>query len=310
MNSSGFDPSLFHDDDGRKWFVNQQWKHTTDSVGGRPRGTAFDGILAQEYDPVARRLTGPITQHLRRLPPRARRGPAPLQARRLVLPDHRRRRHRLRPRRDHGPLPQPPRPLRAAPETHLITSKDAPDAALQRAGHGQIVETPDGAVYHTHLCSRPLPGTRDEPARPRDRDPEVRLEGRRLALPRTRRPGARPRGPRPGRRARARARAACRLPLRRPGAAAGLPVAAHALPRAPLHPDRRRAAPARPRVVGSWFDQALVARRQQHHAYRAETRLLAFDPDTYQQNAGLTTYYNRHKFHFLAVTHRPASAAS
>ena len=60
INSSGFDPSLFHDDDGRKWFVNQQWKHTTDSVGGRPRGTAFDGILGQEYDPVARQLTGPI----------------------------------------------------------------------------------------------------------------------------------------------------------------------------------------------------------------------------------------------------------
>jgi xylan 1,4-beta-xylosidase len=60
LNSSGFDPSLFHDDDGRKWLVNQQWKHTTDSVGRRPRGTAFDGILLQEYDPVARRLIGGV----------------------------------------------------------------------------------------------------------------------------------------------------------------------------------------------------------------------------------------------------------
>ena len=49
------------------------------------------------------------------------------------------------------------------PAVHLLTSKDAPDAPLQRAGHGQIVETPDGAVYHTHLCSRPLPGTRMSP---------------------------------------------------------------------------------------------------------------------------------------------------
>ena len=48
-------------------------------------------------------------------------------------------------------------------DVHLITSKDAPDAVLQRAGHGQIVETPDGQVYHTHLCSRPLPGTRRSP---------------------------------------------------------------------------------------------------------------------------------------------------
>ena len=27
VNASGFDPSLFHDDDGRKWFVNVQWNH-------------------------------------------------------------------------------------------------------------------------------------------------------------------------------------------------------------------------------------------------------------------------------------------
>ena len=25
LNASGFDPSLFHDDDGRKWLVNQLW---------------------------------------------------------------------------------------------------------------------------------------------------------------------------------------------------------------------------------------------------------------------------------------------
>src|SRR5690606_9715674 len=42
------------------------------------------------------------------------------------------------------------------PDTHLMTSKDNPEAVLQRAGHGQYVETPDGDVYHTHLCSRPL----------------------------------------------------------------------------------------------------------------------------------------------------------
>ncbi len=54
-------------------------------------------------------------------------------------------------------------PYEMHPDVHLITSKDAPDAALQRAGHGQIVETPDGQVYHTHLTGRPLPGTRRSP---------------------------------------------------------------------------------------------------------------------------------------------------
>jgi xylan 1,4-beta-xylosidase len=45
-----------------------------------------------------------------------------------------------------------------------------------------------------------------------------------------------------------------------------------------------------------------VARRQEHFSFRAETRI-EFRPETFQQAAGLTHYYNRHKFHFLAVTH-------
>jgi len=56
--------------------------------------------------------------------------------------------------------------------------------------------------------------------------------------------------------------------------------------------------------IGSWFEQALVARRQEHAAYVAETSV-AFEPETYQQAAGLTTYYNRHKFHAALVTEEP-----
>ena len=36
--------------------------------------------------------------------------------------------------------------------------------------------------------------------------------------------------------------------------------------------------------------------------FRAETEI-DFKPDSFQQAAGLTLYYNRFKFHFLAVTH-------
>jgi len=36
--------------------------------------------------------------------------------------------------------------------------------------------------------------------------------------------------------------------------------------------------------------------------YSAETSV-EFTPETYQQMAGLVTYYNRHKFHYLCVTH-------
>ena len=42
LNSSGFDPSLFHDDDGRKYLVNMLWDH-------RPGRNRFAGIVLQEY---------------------------------------------------------------------------------------------------------------------------------------------------------------------------------------------------------------------------------------------------------------------
>jgi xylan 1,4-beta-xylosidase len=53
--------------------------------------------------------------------------------------------------------------------------------------------------------------------------------------------------------------------------------------------------------IGSWFEQSLVARRQEHHAYDAETTV-EFAPETYQHAAGLITYYNCHKFHGAFVT--------
>ncbi len=51
LNSSGFDPSFFHDEDGRSWLLNMQW----DPREGRP---SFAGILLQEYDAHQRALIG------------------------------------------------------------------------------------------------------------------------------------------------------------------------------------------------------------------------------------------------------------
>jgi xylan 1,4-beta-xylosidase len=51
LNSSGFDPSLFHDPDGRKWWLNMVWDH-------RPDRTFFRGIALQEYSAAEARLIG------------------------------------------------------------------------------------------------------------------------------------------------------------------------------------------------------------------------------------------------------------
>lgn len=60
VNSSGFDPSLFHDEDGRKWFMQMQWNHRREAFNTPGRHPAFDGILCQEWDPGTRKLVGPI----------------------------------------------------------------------------------------------------------------------------------------------------------------------------------------------------------------------------------------------------------
>jgi xylan 1,4-beta-xylosidase len=54
-------------------------------------------------------------------------------------------------------------------------------------------------------------------------------------------------------------------------------------------------------TLGSQFEQSLVARRQQDHCFTASTRM-EFDPEHFQQAAGLVLYYNATKFHYLYLT--------
>lgn len=51
LNSSGFDPSLFHDDDGKKYLVNMVWDY-------RNYNHRFYGISLQEYSHAERKLIG------------------------------------------------------------------------------------------------------------------------------------------------------------------------------------------------------------------------------------------------------------
>ena len=302
LNSSGFDPSLFHDDDGRKWLVNQQWKHDADSVGGRPRGTAFDGILLQEYDHAQGRLVGPIRNIFAGSPLSLVEGPHLFKrdgwyylttAEGGTGYDHA---VTLARSRDIAG------PYELHPETHLITSRDAPHAPLQRAGHGQIVETPTGETYHTHLCGRPLAGRRCPLGRETalqklvwhaDGWPRLAQGGLvpDLAVPAP--TDAEPAAPATPT-AVERVFDGDRLPPEFQWLRTPQPERLFTLTGAALRLHGRES-------IGSWFEQSLVARRQEHFAYRAETRL-AFEPDTYQQAAGIVTYYNRFKFHFLAVT--------
>lgn len=298
MNSSGFDPSLFHDDDGRKWFVNMQWNHRSPGTGGNPAHPSFDGILLQEYDHKTEALTGPIQSIFDGTPLGLTEAPH-LYKRDgwyylITAEGGTGYTHAV----THARSKSLTGPYDLHPDVHPLTTKDAPDSPLQRVGHGQFVDLEDGWVAHSYLCSRPLPNKRSPLGRETGIDFLKWGEDGWL-----RREDGSP------------------VPAKFPRGTADEPVEdiRYAFDGSSLHKDFQwLRTPEAERIfstsakagvlrlfgresIGSWFEQSLVARRQTHLVYAAET-CLEFEPETYQQMAGLTTYYNRHKFHYLNIS--------
>ena len=291
-NSSGFDPSLFHDDDGKKWFVNMIWDH-------RRRPLLFAGIMLQEFDPVAGELVGPRKNVYQGTDLELVEGPHLykrngwyylLTAEGGTGYDHActlaRSRHIWGPYETH-------------PQKHILTSKDTPFAALQRAGHGDIVEISEGKTYLVHLTGRPttrlrrcvlgretaiqeaywgeddwlyvkngpvpslyvdVPGTRDDSVYWEEKhytfNNGLHKDFQWLRTPETNR--------------------------------------IFSVGDGKLTLYGREA-------IGSWFEQALVARRQTHFSCDAET-IIDFSPSDERQFAGIVAYYCRFNFFYLTVT--------
>jgi xylan 1,4-beta-xylosidase len=300
LNSSGFDPSLFHDDDGRKYLVNMLWDH-------RPGQKRFAGIVLQEYSVTERRLVGcrqlifeGTAIGFTEAPHLYKRGGwyylitaeggtgwghAVTMARSRSLTG----------------------PYELHPDTYILTSRNRPEVELQRAGHADLVETQAGETYIVYLCGRPLRNRgrctlgRETAIQPMawSADGWLRtVDGQGLAA--------------------------------LEAAAPALPV--HAFPPPPTRedfddpqlplpfqwlrspwPDELLSLTARPghlrlyghETLGSLFRQALVARRQQSHCFSAST-VVDFEPEHFQQAAGLVCYYNSSKYHYFHVSHDEA----
>jgi len=290
LNSSGFDPSLFHDADGRKWLVNMLWDH-------RPGRNRFAGIVAQEYDPAARALVGerkPIFEGTRlgltEAPHLYRRGGYYYL---LTAEGGTGWNHAVTMARSRELLG----PYELHPDVHVLSSRDRPDAPLQRAGHADLVDTPEGETWMVYLCGRPLPNRGRcvlgrETAIQRMRWGEdgwlYTLDGKGLPT--------------------IEAEAGPSRDERHEFDGPELPIAFQWL-RTP-ETETIFSLAARPgflrlhgrETIGSLFTQALVARRQQAFCYSAATRM-AFEPAHFQQAAGLVCYYNGAKFHYLQVSH-------
>jgi xylan 1,4-beta-xylosidase len=304
LNSSGFDPSLFHDEDGRKYLVNMLWDH-------RPGHNRFAGIVLQEYSEKQRSLIGErrlifkgTSIGLTEAPHLYRRdgyyylitaeggtgfGHAVTMARSKELCG----------------------PYELHPDTYILTARHRPDIELQRAGHADFVETQAGDTYLVHLCGRPLRNrgrctlgretaiqrmvwsddgwlrTADGEGVPRVDVPAPELPPHPFPAPAAR---AQFDGP--------------ELPLDFQWLRTPWPEELFSL----------TARPGRLRLYGldspgSFFRQSLIARRQQAHCYSAATRM-EFEPEHFQQMAGLICYYNSAKFHYLYVSQDEASGRS
>jgi xylan 1,4-beta-xylosidase len=297
LNSSGFDPSLFHDDDGRKYLLNMVWDH-------RPGRNRFGGIVLQEYLPSERRLSG--ERHLIFKGTSIGFTEAPHLYKRggyyylITAEGGTGWGHAITMARSRSLTG----PYELHPDKYIVTARQRPDAPLQRAGHGDLVETQAGDTYAVYLCGRPLPNRGrcvlgretaiqkmvwggDGWLRTLDGSGAPELETPAPAL------SAAPFAP---------------APVRADFDGAKLPIDFQWL-RSP-YPDELFSLTARPgylrlfgrETIGSIFRQSLVARRQQAHCYSASTAL-EFEPEDFQQSAGLVCYYNSAKFHYLHVSH-------
>lgn len=153
MGNGGFDPSLFHDSDGRKYYIYRPW-------GPRHHSDPHCTIVLQEYFPQTQTLsktrktlfTGTALRYTEGAHLYHKEGWYYL----LVAEGGTSYEHAvvvLRAKNIDGPY-------ELHPDGTLMTSWHLPENPLQKSGHGSLLETHTGEWYMAYLTSRPqrLPG--------------------------------------------------------------------------------------------------------------------------------------------------------
>lgn len=152
LNGSGFDPSLFHDDDGKKYLLNVIWDYRVTT------GNKSDGIVLQEFDEKENRLVGDLIKifdgtelkkteashiykkddyyYLITAEGGTGRGHAVTVARSKDITG----------------------PYELDPDYPMLTSAQDPDWPFQQSGHASLIETDNNEWYMAHLMTRPING--------------------------------------------------------------------------------------------------------------------------------------------------------
>ena len=297
LNSRGFDPSLFHDDDGRKWLVQIVWDH-------RKQHPSFGGIVVQELNPKSLRLEGKCKViHKKNCliegPNLYKKGGFYYL---LLAQGGTSWNHAVsvaRARHIFGPYEDDPQDV-------VLTSAGHPDLPLQKAGHGELVETPFGEWYLAHLASRPLL-TPQGPRCPMGRETCIqKVELSKEGWFRLSQGGTSP-------------SLEVKSPYQVQNAFGSLPTLSESFDpqnlgpawlslRGPITQDwadgsaRHEWMRLRGRdSLASLHNQSLIARRVTSTAFHAEV-LLDFIPESFAQMAGLVCYYDTKTHLYLRVT--------
>ncbi|MEG0369992.1 MAG: family 43 glycosylhydrolase, partial [Hungatella sp.] len=147
LNRAGFDPSIFHDPDGKKWLVNMLFDYRLDHK-------RFAGVGIQEYHPITKKLIGLEYNIFTGSGVGTTEGPNIfyyggyyylVTAEGGTAFDHCV--TMCRAKNITGPY-------ELCPDNPVLTSKGKEDALLKRAGHGQIIQAEGGNWFIAHLCSR------------------------------------------------------------------------------------------------------------------------------------------------------------
>lgn len=150
LNYVGFDASLFHDDDGRKYLVQQTWDF-------REYNHPFDGITLTEFDTNTMTLKPETARTIwRGTETKLVEGPHLYKkdgyyylfcAEGGTVYTHRESVARSRSLDELS--------FESMPNNPFISNFDTPTTYLQKQGHGALVDTPSGEWYYASLCSRP-----------------------------------------------------------------------------------------------------------------------------------------------------------
>lgn len=296
LNSNGFDPALFHDEDGRSWMLNMLWDH-------RPGRGRFAGIQIQEFDRTTVKLIGEPHLIFNGTDLGFTEGPHIYKRdgwyHLLVAEGGTGWDHAVVMARSRNLLG----PYALHPDRVVLSAAGRREGPLTRAGHGDVVELADGTPWLAYLCGRPIPGRercilgRETAIQPMRWDEDGWLR----TLDGDAQPMEKPRAP--------------ELPsMPWPQKMWDGRFDRNSLPhefqwlRTPL-PERLFSLTERPgflrlygrETIGSHFEQALVARRVEHIVFTAST-CLDFSPRGFQQAAGLILYYNSTKYFYLSIS--------